>query len=305
MKIIILALIFTLNFTLYNCNLTQILLDTVKASPAACSIHNETGWLNLFSPDGYAEDPVGTASHQGSNELIAFWNTFIADTDIKFFSHFDIVSEKNFEVVRYVNITATLKYKNNTISTNQPAIILYTLKLVDNIPKISSLQAHWVLLDRIKEQYTQSGGVISMLQMGRNLIKYMGISGVIGYAKGFMGVHYQGKSISELFFSRVNNKDEQWVEHFTESGVLQLIYVDKIVDINGKANIHQFYNDYIKNSQFTVKINSDEFFPSGYKVAGVIKVEANNVDHFSVFIFEFKEELITRARIWSNTKSFK
>ena len=58
------------------------MLATVERSPAAPAHTTATAWVDVFTPDGRIEDPVGSQPHAGARRSGASIDTFIGPRDI-------------------------------------------------------------------------------------------------------------------------------------------------------------------------------------------------------------------------------
>ena len=268
-------------------NITDQLLDTVLRSPIVVGKHLKNEWLNLFSNNGSVEDPVGTSSHSGKKDLSGFWEVFIASVNVTFIAKFNIVIEDSLEVIRNVNISATL---TSGVRTIQPAIILYKLVLEGDSYKIQSLQAHWVLMDRILETLGQKSGFSSIIEMGYTLLKNFGISGALGYMKGFSGVHTEGIKISKSFFEYIKNKNKsKWVDLLKKNSQIEcrFHYKNKTFFSKGVEEISNFFDSHILKNELKLSFIENHNYPSGWKVAGILEYISLGNTHNSAYIFEF------------------
>jgi len=299
MKISILLICFiTLTFIINSTNsqnISERLLNTVLSSPEACKVHNKTVWLDLFSDNASCEDPVGTEPHSGKKDLSYFWDTFIAPTDLTFTSHYDIVSEETYEVIRFVNITAA--FPEDHVSTNQPAIILYKLQSEGQEIKIKSLQAYWILMNRVSEELYEKGGIWNLSKMGWKLIYNYGITGVCGYIKGFMGIGSYGIDWTNDFYSSINNQDySKFTNLFKDKSLSQinLTYSNRKVQYAASA-LDSFWNEWVVPNK--IVFEKKNFFNSGYNIVGAFQLLVNDLRINCAFINAFESKFKTIS-IW-------
>ncbi len=180
-------------------------LDAAKASPEAVANHDKEKWLSLFARQAVVEDPVGSAPHwrgngRGNVSLDRFYETFIAPNTISFDSHMDIVT--NDMVVRDVTIEIS---SSSGAAAHVNAYVFYELTEEDYHIKITRLAAYWELMPMVK-QVIGSGlsGLQMMISLGFRMLRIQGLSGVLGYMKGFRGVGRRGKRAVEEFVNAVN-----------------------------------------------------------------------------------------------------
>jgi len=161
------------------------------------------------------------------------------------------------------------------------------------------MEAHWILIDRIKETYPQTGSIKSYLELSYALIKNLGISGSISYFKGFFGIGKDGIQYTKNFFSAINNKDQsKWIQLFKDnSSILRIIYKQKHQFCIGENLISSCWN---KTLNSPVVFNTSSFYPSGWRVSGdlVYVNTLSNQTANALFIIVFdKNGLIVEARI--------
>jgi hypothetical protein len=156
------------------------LLEVVEQSPAAAARHDRAGWVNLFTPDGAVEDPVGSRPHVGHEALGRFFDTFIAPRDIAFHRDVDIVTDDS--VVRDLTLGITMSPK---VSLAVPALLHYTLREVDGTVRIARLQAYWEL-PAMMGRFLATGPAAAPvgLALTRALLTNQGLSGTVGFARG-------------------------------------------------------------------------------------------------------------------------
>ncbi len=182
------------------------LLEVASASPRAVLQHDKQGWLLLFAKRAIIEDPVGSVPHQRSagrktDALERFYSTFIAPNYITFQVHSDIVIADT--VVRDVDIEIMA---SSGLITSVHSYAMYELIEEERQIKIARLAAHWELFPMVKQVL---GGGIPGLKMitslGLLMPRIQGISGVLGYMKGFTGIGQKGKDVVSKFVNAFNN----------------------------------------------------------------------------------------------------
>lgn len=175
-------------------------LALAQSSPACVARHDREAWLALFADGGVVEDPVGTAPHRRGPHpcpLERFYDTFIAPNDIAFRVTRDIVVGPN--VLRDVVIDIQAP---TGLTMHVPTYALYELIAVDGQPKIARLAAHWELAPMVG-QVLGSGfaGLKMMNALGLRMLRLQGLSGIWGYAQGFVGIGDRGKDAVQYFLA--------------------------------------------------------------------------------------------------------
>ena len=165
------------------------LLATVERSPAALRTHDRRAWVDLFSPGGRIDDPVGSAPHRGRDEIERFYDTFIAPRDITIHRDADVVVGRT--VVRDVELEAAM---SDSLVMRIPAYLRYDIEDADGELRIARLQAHWELPAMVM-QFARAGlaAVPAGLALSRGLLVNQRIAGTLGFLSGFRGVGARGK----------------------------------------------------------------------------------------------------------------
>jgi hypothetical protein len=165
------------------------LLATVERSPAALRTHDRRAWIDLFTPGGRVDDPVGSAPHRGRDEIERFYDTFIAPRDITIHGDADIVVGQT--VVRDVELEAAMAA---SLVMRIPAYLRYDVEGVDGERRIARLQAHWELPAMVV-QFAKGGlaAVPAGLALSRGLLVNQRVGGTLGFLSGFRGVGTRGK----------------------------------------------------------------------------------------------------------------
>lgn len=165
------------------------LLATVERSPAALRTHDRRAWVDLFTPGGRVDDPVGSAPNLGRDQIERFYDTFIAPRDITIHRDADIVVGRT--VVRDVELEAAMAA---SLVMRIPAYLRYDVEEVDGELRIARLQAHWELPAMVM-QFAKGGlaAVPAGLSLSRGLLGNQRLGGTLGFLSGFRGVGERGK----------------------------------------------------------------------------------------------------------------
>ncbi|WP_353109703.1 nuclear transport factor 2 family protein [Gordonia sp. (in: high G+C Gram-positive bacteria)] len=159
----------------------QTMLATAQGSPAAVAAHDKAAWLALFTDDGIVNDPVGSALHSGSDELSAFYDTFIAPNSVVFHPHHDIVCGD--VVVRDVTLEIQM---SDAVVLSVPVHLRYEMAGADHI---AGLYAHWELPTMIRQMLGKGLAAAPVsLRLTKSLLQNQGLSGSAGFARGFSRV---------------------------------------------------------------------------------------------------------------------
>lgn len=196
-------------------------LATVLASPAAVAAKDRAAWVSIFARYSTVEDPVGSQPHssggydhgsglRGQGKLERFFDTFIAPNEIEFLVDRDIICGNH--VVRDLTIQITMAEK---VVVKVPMHLLYELteEACDLTNKeselrISHLAAHWEAWPMVKQILGQGVPAYKVLcALGWRMMKIQGLSGALGFSKGFFGIGNTGKEAVEHFVSAVNNQN--------------------------------------------------------------------------------------------------
>ncbi|MDR2281441.1 MAG: nuclear transport factor 2 family protein [Gordonia sp. (in: high G+C Gram-positive bacteria)] len=159
----------------------QAMLATAKGSPTAVAAHDKDAWLALFTDDGIVNDPVGSAPHRGSDELSAFYDTFIAPNTVVFHPHHDIVCGD--VVVRDVTLEIRM---SDAVALSVPVHLRYEMSGPD---RIAGLYAHWELPTMIRQMLSKglSAAPVSV-RLTKLLLQNQGLAGTAGFSRGFARV---------------------------------------------------------------------------------------------------------------------
>lgn len=204
------------------------LLALVQRSPETVAAHDKAGWLNLFAHGATVQDPMGTAINRkgtpsskgtGEDQLGAFYDTFIAPSEITFTVYQDIVVGN--EIIRDVTIHTKLP---TGASIDVPTYIRYGTTTEDGELKLNRLEAHWQLLD-LSMQVMKQGllGCKTMMVMSMAMFKNQGLEGLLNFSKGMLfGIFQRGPKTLDKFSNALNTQDEKGflsLFHDAESGI--------------------------------------------------------------------------------------
>ena len=117
--------------------------------------HDKAGWLGLFAEDGIIEDPIGVSpldlrgeGHRTPAEREAFWDTNIANSDIKITIH-DSYAAAN-EVANHLTLDIVVTPGGRKFRQQTRGIFTYR---VDERGKIKALRGYWELDDTLKTMH--------------------------------------------------------------------------------------------------------------------------------------------------------
>lgn len=176
------------------------LIALVECSPTAVAAHDREAWLALFSRSAEVCDPYGSQPARGAETLANFYETFIAPNDIAFAVDHDVVA--GMTVFRDLTLTTMMSGK---IPLHVPMHLRYDVVAEGpegSVLKIEKLHAHWELPTQIT-QLLAAGlpGLVESTKLGPKLLGNQGISGTIGFMKGFRRAGSAGKRTAEGLFN--------------------------------------------------------------------------------------------------------
>jgi hypothetical protein len=188
------------------------LIAHVSKSPEAVGRHDRATWVGLFARNGQINDPVGSSPHEGHEAIQRFYDTFIAPNTIQFGVEHDVVCGKS--VFRDLTIQITMA---TGVVLQVPMHLRYDLVNEGTQLKIRTLYAHWELPGMILQLLKKgTKGIMTSIMLGPNLIKHQGIGGVIGFMKGFLGVHAGGKKTVQGFLNALNTANAAAMERYLD-----------------------------------------------------------------------------------------
>lgn len=179
-------------------------LATVERSPAAAAAHDRDGWVDLFTPDGRVQDPVGSRPHIGREQLRRFYDTFIGPRTITVHRDVDIVAGGT--VLRDLVLEVAM---GPAVTMRIPAILRYDVREHDGRLRIAALRAYWEL-PAMAVQFARTGlpAVPAGLGLTCALLRNQGPAGALGFAAGLPGVGARGKRLLSEFLADAATGDE-------------------------------------------------------------------------------------------------
>jgi hypothetical protein len=273
------------------------LLSLVRLSPETVAEHDKAGWLDLFAHGATVQDPIGTAVNRkgtpspkgtGEDQLGAFYDTFIAPSEISFTVYQDIVVGN--EVIRDVTIHTRL---STGASIDVPTYIRYHTTQEDGSLTLDSLEAHWQLLD-LSLQVLKQGllGCQTMLIMSWRMFENQGIQGLLNFSKGMLvGIFKRGPNTLDKFSNTLNAQDEK--------GFLSLFH-DAESSIEFPAGKKSSISDFFWGSGRDLNLRFSGMNAAGWWTAGVFHATHDEkITHGVVFAeFDPKSKRIRNASFY-------
>ena len=106
-------------------------------SPALVGAKDRAGWVGLFHPEGFVEDPVEASRYRGTAKIDTFWDVFIGpQPSVAFVVKRDFPGV--FTLIRQATVVSVTE-ADPVVTLPVPALIRYTLR--DGL--VGSLQAVW------------------------------------------------------------------------------------------------------------------------------------------------------------------
>jgi hypothetical protein len=106
-------------------------------SPALVGVKDRAGWVALFHPDGFVEDPVEAGRYQGTANIEMFWDVFIGpQPSVTFDVKRDFFGQET--LIRQATVVSVTE-ADPEVTLPVPALICYSLR--DGL--VGSLQAVW------------------------------------------------------------------------------------------------------------------------------------------------------------------
>lgn len=179
------------------------LLAAVQRSPDAVAVHDRERWVSLYSSGGAVNDPVGSQPHVGRHAIGRFYDTFIAPKTITFRVDHDIVCGTT--VVRDLTVVTEM---STGVVLQVPMHLRYDLVEEGGALAIHRLYAHWEL-PSMMVQLAKSGrdGLVASSRLGPQLLENQGVSGAVGFMKGFRRVGARAKSSVTAFVDTARRGD--------------------------------------------------------------------------------------------------
>ncbi len=201
-------------------------LAVAEASPRMVAAHDRDGWYALFARDALVEDPVGTppcrkgrerrGTFGAKDELLTFYDTFIALNDIRFEVHEDFVV--GLTVARDVTIHAPMP---TGFTSSVPTHLLYELEVErcagatrptqegGGALRIARLAAHWEASANTKQAMAAGlRGTASMVYSIGCMLRHLGPAGTREYVRGTRtGVRRPGREAVQALVQAIEAKD--------------------------------------------------------------------------------------------------
>lgn len=257
--------------------------------------HDKVKFLSLFSKNSAVEDPVGIEPYKDREEddpsrIEIFYDTNLAESDVTFISHEDIIC--GMDVVR----DAVVKISPEPgVVISVDAYSFYQLTLEDGRVKMNYLRAFWEM-DSMNEQMMDFGitGIKIYMAMTWNVIKNQGFSGMTGFLKGMTGIHEEGKESVNSFVEAVNKN---------ESGLFLALFKDKGVKIKYQGTKKEYSaENYISGPGKNTEIAVSGLRSAGWYTACRFNLAQAGSKKHGVAIFQFGPESkkITEVRFYYN-----
>ena len=213
------------------------LLAVVELSPTAAAAHDRQGWVDLFSPNGRVEDPVGSRPHVGHQEISRFYDTFIGPRDITFHRDLDIVCGTT--VIRDLQLQVAM---GPSITMHIPAILRYDLHYVDSPDvagqwRLQRLLAYWELPAMVG-QFLGNGvaAVPAAIGLSRSLLRNQRLIGAAGFAAGFRRPGRRGKKAVRTFLDALASGDTERARELLTPNATITHGADTVVDLADVAS---------------------------------------------------------------------
>ncbi len=206
-------------------------LALVERSPAAVAAKDKAGWLALFARYNLVEDPVGSApqvtgvydhrtGYRGRDRLGRFFDTFIAPNSIRFHVDRDVVC--GLHVVRDLTIEITMAPQ---VVVRVPVHLLYELVVEEDALKIFRLAAHWEFWPMLKQQAAAGWPFVKVGNASAlRLLRYMGVTGMVGYMRALSSVGTPGKEQVSRFAHCFNTADVAALERLFASPDIEIAF---------------------------------------------------------------------------------
>ncbi|NLE78079.1 MAG: SnoaL-like domain-containing protein [Rhodococcus sp.] len=192
------------------------LIDLVEGSPRTVAVHDRAAWLRLFSSDAEVNDPVGSDPHVGIPAIGRFYDTFIGPNTITFDVARDVVC--GMTVVRDLRVTTVM---STGATLRIPMHLRYVASDADGTLKISRLYAHWELPSMVFQLMAAGGkGLLASAKLTPQLVSNLGVSGVLGFSRGFVRVSRRGKKSATRFLSAVAGGEAANLEKLLADGAV-------------------------------------------------------------------------------------
>ena len=168
-------------------------LVLVEQSPARVAEHDKASWLELFTDDATIIDPIGGPPHQGPAARSRFWDTFIAQNDIRFEVMGDLVAPTGpttAEIIRDVHIHVRSAAGAEIVV---PTYLRYEVREEKGVLKLRTLEAYWELGGQLKQMMGNGlRGMRTSLQISWAMLRNQGLGFMLGYSRAMMGIGSDG-----------------------------------------------------------------------------------------------------------------
>jgi hypothetical protein len=158
----------------------------------------------LFAAGGRVEDPVGSRPHVGAEQIGRFYDTFVAPRDITFVPDTDYVNDMT--VIRDLTLNVAM---SPSVQMKIPAVLRYEMVGKKGDFKIAELSAYWELPAMVV-QFARNGAPALGAGVGlmRALLGNQGVSGALGFARGFRRPAGQARALVRELVSALSAGDE-------------------------------------------------------------------------------------------------
>lgn len=272
-------------------------IETVIASPKAVAAKDAIAWASIFAKYNVVEDPVGSAPHhngvfdakagrRGNGALGRFFETFIAPNEITFHVDQDIVCDNH--VCRDLTIEIQMA---PAVVVKVPMHLLYELCDENGQPRIQRLAAHWELWPMIKQLFAVGPAAYSVLMaLGMRMMRIQGLSGALGFSKGFLGIGAIGKKRVENFVAAFNEHSTAKIadQFDPNGGGLFLPHGSPAMNPIDAADLED------------CSLSATKLLVAGYSVSATISFTQGENTYQGIGIFEFnsKTKFIDTARLY-------
>lgn len=207
-------------------------LRAARRSPELANLHDEKGWLDLYTADAIVEDPVGAPpcrrgvfTRPGkTDDLERFYATFIAPTSIRVEECGDYVVGDTVarDVVLHVELAGGAR-------AGIPAVLLYDLVDDRGTLKVRRMRAHWDAGANGREVMSQGlRGALTSLLSGVRLFRQFGQDWAKRYLEGTKrGIRKEGAPKLEALAKALATRDTAALDAVAEA--------DATVELPGRA----------------------------------------------------------------------
>lgn len=156
--------------------------ELVLRSPTLVGAKDKAGWVALFHPEGFVEDPVEAGRYRGAAKISLFWDVFIGpQPSVGFEVKRDFFGLRTF--IRQATVVSVTEADPEAVLP-VPALIAYTLR--DGL--VGSLQAVWeprhVIAWFIKRK---AAGIKALSRHGARMMSRAGLLNGLRFGKTLVG----------------------------------------------------------------------------------------------------------------------